>query len=108
MIKMIGFIRKKPGVSSDEFFKYWKDTHGPLAAKLVPGLRRYVQNHVLSMPGASCDWDGFVELYFDDFQAYQVFLGWRQSDAARELIEDEDKFVDRRRSRCLVVEHIIV
>ena len=44
MIQEIVLLRRRPGMGRDEFRRYWRETHGPLAAKL-PGLRKYVQAH---------------------------------------------------------------
>ena len=29
-------ITKKPGMTDEEFFSYWKDVHGPIGAR-IPG-----------------------------------------------------------------------
>ncbi len=42
----MGLLRKRDGMSTDAFREHWRDTHGPLAARLE-GLRRYHQNHVV-------------------------------------------------------------
>jgi hypothetical protein len=39
MIKTVTLFKKKPGLSTEEFLRHWKDTHGPLAATVVPGLK---------------------------------------------------------------------
>ena len=65
MIKLIATIYKKPGLSDEEFYKYWKEKHGPLVSKIVPGLRRYVQNHLIKIPGHEYEAEGFVESWWD-------------------------------------------
>jgi hypothetical protein len=49
MIKLVYCITKKPGLTDEEFFRYWKDVHGPLGTRL-PGLRRLVQSHRVTVP----------------------------------------------------------
>ena len=46
MITIIEVVRRKPGLSVEQFQRYWRDTH---AAKVraLPGVRRYVQSHTL-------------------------------------------------------------
>ncbi|MGH7916385.1 MAG: EthD family reductase, partial [Candidatus Binataceae bacterium] len=44
MLKLATFVFRKPGFSVEEFQKYWREHHGPLAAK-IPEVRRYVQSH---------------------------------------------------------------
>lgn len=109
MLKLIALISRKSGLTDEEFYKYWKEKHGPLAAKIIPGLRKYIQNHLVRLPGIKYDGDGFVELWFDNLEAYEKFLTWRQSDGAKVLLDDEDKFMDRSKIvRYVVEEHIII
>lgn len=109
MVKLIVLIHKKTGLSDEDFYRYWKEKHGPLAARIIPGLRRYVQNHPVKIPGLKYEADGLAELWFDDLDAYRSSRTWRQSDEAKPLLDDEDKFMDRDRiTRYVVVEHVII
>ncbi|HEX9557654.1 MAG TPA: EthD family reductase, partial [Reyranella sp.] len=45
MIKTIGLLTRKDGFTHAQFMRHWVEVHGPLALG-VPGLRRYVQNHI--------------------------------------------------------------
>lgn len=108
MTKVIALIKRKPGLTDEEFYRYWKEKHGPLAAKVIPGLTKYIQNHPVRLPGVEYEWDGFVENWFDSLEAYQRMMTWRESDEARVLIDDEDRFVERSKLDIyLVEEHII-
>ena len=109
MIKLIALIFKKPDLTDEEFCGYWKEKHGPLAAKVIPGLRKYTQNHFIKLPGLKYEGAGFVELWFDELEVFKKYLAWRQSDAARPLLDDEDKFMDRSKIvRYVVEEHLII
>ena len=81
MVKGIFTAARLPGLSLDEFSERWRTVHGPLAAR-APGLRRYVQNHVLPEAYAQHrpTHDGFSELWFDDLAALRramVSPEWR-------------------------------
>lgn len=67
MVKLVYCITKKAGLTEEEFFRYWKNVHGPLGAK-IPGVCKLVQSHRLAMPGdqGQPDYDGMAELWFDD------------------------------------------
>jgi uncharacterized protein (TIGR02118 family) len=107
MIQSLTFLKRKAGLSKEEFLKYWKEKHGPLAAKVVPGLKKYVQCH--PVPGFESDIDGIVELWWDSPESFQAFLSWRETDAARVLKDDEEQFVDTSRwVRFVAQEHLIV
>ena len=109
MIKLISLMYKKPELGYEEFYRYWKEKHGPLAARIIPGLRRYVQNHPVKIPSLEYEADGLAELWFDDLEAYKNSRIWRQSNDAKPLLDDEDKFMVRDRvKRYVVEEHVII
>src|SRR5262249_53460559 len=45
MIKSISLLTRKAWMTHDQFVRHWVEVHAPLA--LVPGLRRYVQSHIV-------------------------------------------------------------
>ncbi len=71
MIKSLSLLTRKPGMTHEQFVKHWLEVHGPLARK-VPGLRRYVQSHILEertrpdIPSTDVEIDGVAELWYDD------------------------------------------
>jgi len=73
MVKAIFTTARLPGLSLDEFSERWRTVHGPLAAQ-APGLRRYVQNHIVPEAYAvhRPTHDGFSELWFDDLAALRA------------------------------------
>jgi uncharacterized protein (TIGR02118 family) len=89
----MGLLRKKPDWTMDAFRAYWRDKHGPLAAR-APGLREYWQNRVtdrvqrgIELARGPWDFDGFSQLYFDDVDAF------KGSPIAADLIADERHFL---------------
>ena len=108
MIKSIAVAYRKSGMSHEEFCRYWKDIHAPLAARVIPGMRKYVQNHVITVPGQQSDADGIVEMWWNDLEAFRKFNTWVKTDAGKALRDDSDKFNDMTKSKLwLVEEHII-
>jgi uncharacterized protein (TIGR02118 family) len=109
MIKQILVMHKNPILSDSEFYKYWKDIHGPLAAKTIPGMRRYVQNHLVSMPGTAYEGDGICEIWFDNFADLQRSMDFIKSPEGRECAEDADKiFASRDVKYWVAEEHVII
>jgi uncharacterized protein (TIGR02118 family) len=108
LIKSIAVAHKKPGMTVEEFNHYWKDNHGPLAARLGPGVRKYVQNHFLKIPGRQFEGDGIVEMWYDDLQAFDNFMAFMKTPEGRPLAEDGAKFADMSHGQLwLVEEHVI-
>jgi uncharacterized protein (TIGR02118 family) len=92
----MGLIRKKAEWSTEDFLEYWRDTHGPLAAR-APNLREYWQNAVTQRvqhrglaPGP-WDFDGFSQLWLDDVQ--QADHAFKDSEFTAALIADEKRFL---------------
>jgi uncharacterized protein (TIGR02118 family) len=50
MIKMLGLLTRKPHLTHEQFVDHWLNIHGPLALA-VPGVRRYVQSHIVDTRG---------------------------------------------------------
>ncbi|MGH7696807.1 MAG: EthD domain-containing protein [Gemmatimonadaceae bacterium] len=92
MIKLLYCFRKRPGLTDAEFDSYWRDVHGPIGAR-IPGLRRFVQSRVIQLPSdaRTPDFDGIVELWFDDARA---LIDARKSAEWREAGLDEENFLD--------------
>jgi len=109
MIKSIAVAHRKPGLTREEYNRYWKEQHGPLAARLFPGVRKYVQNHLVDVPGMEYEGDGVVEMWYDDIEAYQNAMRFLRSEEGRVLMEDGAKFAEMRPGAGLwiVEEHVI-
>jgi len=108
MIKTIGLLTRKDGWSHDQFTKHWVEVHGPLA-HAVPGLRRYVQNHIQSVRSRAdivetpLEIDGVAELWFDDLAALETAS---RTPEMKALQADGAKFIGRIKS--FVVEEKVV
>ena len=76
MIKVVGLLTRKDGITHEQFVKHWLEIHGPLA-HAVPGIRRYVQSHILDtrtrpdIPETAVQVDGIAELWYDDLESLQ-------------------------------------
>jgi uncharacterized protein (TIGR02118 family) len=92
VVKLVYCIRRKPGLTREEFHRYWSEIHAPIGAR-IPGLRRLVQSRALDVPGDARvpDFDGVAELWFDDVTA---LLSARQSPEWAASTADEAHFVD--------------
>lgn len=86
MTKMIVVLNRKQDMSRDDFRAYWRDVHGPIGARM-PGVRKYVQNHVLA-DGAP--FDGIAEMWFDSLADIQAAF---TSEAAQEAARDVANFL---------------
>jgi len=71
MIKSISLLTRRPELTHEEFVRHWLDIHAPLA-HAVPGVQRYVQNHIEGerrrpdIPTTEVAVDGIAELWYGD------------------------------------------
>jgi uncharacterized protein (TIGR02118 family) len=102
VVKLVYCVCRRPGLSRDEFVRYWAEVHGPIGRR-IPGLRRLVQSYALAVPGDSrpADFDGLAELWFDDVEA---IVRARQSAEWAAATADEANFLDPSRSAYVVSE----
>lgn len=97
MIKSISLLTRKPGMTHAQFVKYWVEVHAPLALG-VPGLRRYVQSHIVEertrpdIPTTEVEVDGIAELWYDD---RDVMARAHASPQAKALFADGALFIGR-------------
>jgi len=94
MIKYFFVLRRQPGMSSADFHKHWKNVHAPLVAKL-PGLVRYFQHHVMSIPRPEYAQDddpidGIVETWWESEEALHKVQG---SPELQAVLSDETRFM---------------
>lgn len=108
MIKTIGLLTRKDGWTHAQFVKHWVEVHAPLALA-VPGLRRYVQNHIqgertrADIAETEVEVDGIAELWFDDQAALEAAA---RTPEMKALHADGAKFIGRIKS--YVVEEKVV
>lgn len=119
-IKTIMCIRRKPGLSRQEFEHHWHNIHAPLIEKLKGDLRilRYAQSNAneemvsealrLRRNGPA-KFDGIGQAWF---ASLDDLIGLSQSPASLvaldALHEDEERFIDLANSPMFVVEEEFV
>ena len=73
-VKNVEFVTRKPGLELEKFQRYWREVHGPIAAR-IPVIRRYVQSHTRPSAyerGRTPAYDGVAITWFDDTQAMRA------------------------------------
>jgi uncharacterized protein (TIGR02118 family) len=97
VIKSISLLTRKPGWTHEQFVRHWVEIHAPLA-HAVPGLRRYVQAHIVEerrrpdVPPLDVEIDGIAELWYDDRESMAAALA---TPAAKALHADGALFIGR-------------
>jgi hypothetical protein len=105
VFKLIALVRRKPGISKEEFKAYYETHHSKLGEKHLPPycikyMRRYMEPIASPMkPGQAPgpDYDCMVEFWFPDEAQYRAFEASvaAKAEDVKLIVEDEEKFVDR-------------
>ena|SRR5437867_8485417 len=120
MIKLVYCLRRQSHLSREEFQRYWRETHGPLVRERAETLNisRYVQVHTrdgglnealqASRGCAEEAFDGVAELWWEGVETLSSANATEEGRrAARELLEDEGRFIDFERSVILVANEYV-
>jgi uncharacterized protein (TIGR02118 family) len=120
MVKVVFCLRRLPSLTLAEFLDYWRNVHGPLVQQHAEalGIRRYEQSHAMpsaagtalgKVRGSAEPFDGIASLWFDDIEHIAPeHLTPAARSAAKELLEDEKRFIDLPRSPIWLVDDITV
>ena len=106
MIKVFGYLRRRPGLTPQEFADYYEHNHVPLVLSkaFMPTVykRNYIQRgDAFNIEGDEICFDCMTELVFAD---RDDLLAWVTSLGADEIARDEENFIDRTTTRAYVVD----
>jgi len=110
MIKLVYCLKRKSGMSFEEFSTYWHEKHAALVPQFteVLNIKKYTQSHTIQSSlgkpmagtGKSVEgYDGVAELWFDSIEDF--LAGATSEEGMRAFVElraDEEKFIDRENS----------
>jgi uncharacterized protein (TIGR02118 family) len=106
MVKLVYILRRRPEIEPEQFYRYWKDNHGPLVRSFAKALnaRKYIQSHTIDTPlnammaesrGMPAHYDGITEVWWDDMKSLEAAAATPEGQKAMQtLIEDESTFID--------------
>jgi len=105
MYKVVFGLKRKSGLTQEQFRDFWLDDHAPKVAKL-PGLRKYVVDIALDANEERVA-DGYAVLWFDSAEAFRAAFG---SEYARTVVlPNNQHFNDMDNvTRVAVEEHVIL
>lgn len=112
MFIYLGFYKRKPGLSWEEFSRHWSEVHGPLlrdTPEFSRYIKRYVQHHLQPnpAPGAQAlEFDGFSEVWFESPEDRRKM--WEQPLFKELMIPDEELFLDLSATRYSMTDNPII
>jgi hypothetical protein len=100
--KIVMLMKRKPGISVEEFRTYYETKHAPMAEKYSKGVARYVRrylnplDHPETGPGGELPYDVITEIWFEDKAIFDAMLGYITTTIMPdEVIADEKNLFDR-------------
>ena len=92
MFKAQIWLKKKPGMSDEDFRAYWMEKHAPIARDGYEHLTGYVVNAVTGAPkGQETPFDGVAELTWD---SREDFVADMRSESAQAGTDDLANFTN--------------
>jgi uncharacterized protein (TIGR02118 family) len=111
MVKLIGLLKKKPGLTRQEFIDYYENHHAPLAVRITPMGHDYRRNYtkMARVNGQEVDmageYDVVSEVWFRDQRSYEAFsAAMKHPEIFAQIKADEERFLDRSATKILIVE----
>ena len=108
--KILLFMKRKPGLSVEDFRDYYENHHVPLCLEFGAGMKRYLRRFTDPQPHPEtgpCDepaFDVITELWFDDKAIYEGSLRHLTTTVMPgEVVADEQKLFDRSSFRIATV-----
>jgi uncharacterized protein (TIGR02118 family) len=93
MIKFVALIKRKEGLTRQEFRDHYENVHAPLAMECY-GFSHYVRNYVVTVEGApDSGFDVVTEFAFADRAASDKAAAFDSSPTAKIVREDEARFI---------------
>jgi uncharacterized protein (TIGR02118 family) len=106
MIHIHYFITRKAGLSDDQFYRYWRETHAPIVKK-IPQLKGYIQSHRIPYDINNSTYGGEAEVWLDDLDALKALQ--KSPEYLDGAFRDEPNFIDIERSDFLAArDHVLI
>ncbi len=113
MIKMVTLLKRKPGMSMEEFIRYYESNHRKIGEKyLRPHAAKYIRRFLHPLPESIVPeappekpYDVVMEIWFENREKMEAaFADLMTEEAQAEIVEDESKLFDRDRIYSSIVE----
>jgi len=112
VVKLMAMLKRKDGMSPEEFGKHWYEDHGPMAARIIPEtvrIRRYVQNHAVRLiEDQEPRFDGIVEFCLEGLDSLDAWMAFYASNEGKIIRDDEVRFIDMSKIIVVLVEERVI
>lgn len=116
LIKVVTFLKRKKGMTREEFRDFYENNHAALFVKYLsnPGIVRYARRYVTAIPDAitgetkDTGFDSLTEVWLNDPELYRAWTsGEMMGDDFRAFVAaEEEHLFDRDQIHVCVVEEV--
>lgn len=114
MIKVVGMLRRRPGMSPEAFREHYERVHRVIGEKYLKGHAvRYVRRYLVPLAGATpqepdaLGFDAMWEIWYPDQAAFDAAMARiAEPDAVKEINEDVARLFDAPARRYYTVEEV--
>lgn len=111
MVKLFALLRRREGMSHEDFVRHWLDSHGPLIAG-EPSLARHIvryEQHVRHRPDSLSGNEGLDGVTVQWFNSMDDFVAFMSEPAyAEKVAPDELRFLDMSELEFIVTEEPVI
>ena len=100
VMKVVFVLFRRADLTHEQSLAEWNGEKHISTVRMIPGLKRWVQNHVTTMPSAATA-DGVGELWFESATAMEQAMNSPQMASA---VEDAKRFLDLERTYAVIVD----
>jgi uncharacterized protein (TIGR02118 family) len=104
MIKRVSLVRRREGMSREEFLAHWMGPHAEIVRRL-PGVRGLRFGVVQQWSPEEAAWDGVGEVWFDSVES--ALVAFAAEPHHSRLVADRQLFLGEAQW-CFVEEHTVV
>ena len=91
-VRLFAFVKRREGMTREEFLDYWHHQHGPLIRD-TPELRRHLLAYE-QHPARADDRSGWDGVAMQQFSCWEDFIAMISGPAGEIMRSDEAKFLD--------------
>ena len=108
MFKVLVLLKRKKGMSLDEFINYYETKHSALGVKYQTKMKRYIRHYLKPIPypldGSvqEPEYDVLTELWFDDQKAFEDGMALMRAPEANAVLSEDEKNLFDLSKNCLV------
>src|SRR4051812_11715369 len=110
MVRLIGLVKRKEGVSIEEFRRYWAEQHGPFLSSTKHGswAVKVEQYHRALDDYARTDGQGYDGVVVQTFRSIEDFQRSLEEDDVAAVWEDNATFLDLEDMQVIITDDPIV